>query len=259
MTTTTTTTIAIAGKGGTGKTTISALLIKILSEEGTVLAVDADPATNLNQCLGLPLEKTVGGIREQITDDVQKGRIAVGVGKQELLDSKLMESMVESKGLDLMAMGRPEGPGCYCASNHMLRISLDRLSRNYDFIVMDCEAGLEHISRQTTKDIDYLLIVSDPTIRGITVAASIKELIGELRSTVGKIFLIVNRVKGDLSAEMKQAINKQGLELVATIPEDDQVAALEEKGLPVTDLAQDSRLRIAVKEIAKKIGLLKHA
>ena len=258
MTTTTTTTIAIAGKGGTGKTTISALLIKLLSEKGIVLAVDADPATNLNQCLGLPLEKTVGGIREQITEDVQKGRIAVGVGKQELLDSKLMESLVESKGLDLLAMGRPEGPGCYCASNHMLRISLDRLSRNYNFIIMDCEAGMEHISRQTTKDIDYLIIVSDPTIRGITVAGGIKQLIGEMRSTVGRIYLIVNRVKGDLSAEVKQAIDKQGLELIATIPEDDKVAALEEKGLPVTDLPEDSHLRIAVKEIANKIGLLKN-
>jgi CO dehydrogenase maturation factor len=177
-----TTTIAIAGKGGTGKTTIAALLIKLLSEKGVVLAVDADPATNLNQCLGLPLDNTVGGIREQITEDVQKGRVAVGVAKQDLLDSKLMESLVESKGLDLLAMGRPEGPGCYCASNHMLRISLDRLGRNYDYIIMDCEAGMEHISRQTTRDVDFLLVTSDPTIRGITVAGGIKKLIGELRT-----------------------------------------------------------------------------
>ena len=250
-----TTTIAIAGKGGTGKTTIAALLIKLLSQKGVVLAVDADPSTNLNQSLGLPLDNTVGKVREEMTEDTQKGRIGPGVSKQDLLDYKLMESLVESKGLDLLAMGRPEGPGCYCAANHMLRVSLDRLAQKYDYVVIDCEAGMEHISRQTTRDIDFLLLTSDPTMRGITTAARIKELIGELRTQVGKISLIVDRVRGELPPEIKKAIDEQGLELTATIPEDPRAADLEAKGIPIIELPPDSLLQSAVKEMASKIGL----
>lgn len=250
-----TTTIAIAGKGGTGKTTIAALLIKLLSQKGVVLAVDADPSTNLNQSLGLPLDHTVGGIREEMTEDTQKGRIGAGVSKQDLLDYKLMESLVESKGLDLLAMGRPEGPGCYCAANHMLRISLDRLAQKYDYVVIDCEAGMEHISRQTTHDIDFLLLTTDPTIRGVTTAARIKELIGELRTQVDKICLIVDRVRGELPPEIRKAIDEQGLELTATIPEDPRAADLEAKGIPIIELPPDSPLQSAVKEMASKIGL----
>ena len=175
-------TVAIAGKGGTGKTTVAALLIKLLSQKGLVLAVDADPSTNLNQALGLSLDdnKTVGRIREKMTEDVSKGRFSPTIAKQEYLFSKIMESLVESKGFDLLAMGRPEGPGCYCASNEFLRVSLDKLVKDYkyNYIVMDCEAGMEHISRQTTRDVDVLLIMSDPTIRGITTAARMKDLIG---------------------------------------------------------------------------------
>ena len=252
-------TIAMAGKGGTGKTTVAALLIKLLSQKGLVLAVDADPSTNLNLALGLSLEddKTVGRIREKMSEDVSKGRFSPTIAKQEYLFSKIMESLVESKGFDLLAMGRPEGPGCYCASNEFLRVSLDKLVKDYkyNYIVMDCEAGMEHISRQTTRDVDVLLIMSDPTIRGITTAARMKDLIGELRSKIGEVGFIVNRVKGELSPELKKAIGESGLQVIALIPEDSNVAALEMKGSPMTELPQGSPLEIKVKEMIEGLGL----
>jgi CO dehydrogenase maturation factor len=252
-------TIAMAGKGGTGKTTVAALLIKLLSQKGLVLAVDADPSTNLNLALGLSLEndKTVGRIREKMTEDVSKGRFSPTVAKQEYLFNKIMESLVESKGFDLLAMGRPEGPGCYCASNEFLRVSLDKLIRDYkyNYVVMDCEAGMEHISRQPTGDVDVLLIMSDPTIKGITTAARMKNLISELRSKIGKIGLVVNRVKGELSPEIKKAIDESGLQVIALIPEDSDLAALEMKGKPVTELPQDSSLQLRIKEMIEGLGL----
>jgi len=252
-------TIAIAGKGGTGKTTVAALLIKLLSQKGLVLAVDADPSTNLSQALGLPLDdsKTVGRIREKMTEDVSKGRFSPTIAKPEYLFSKIMESLVESKGFDLLAMGRPEGPGCYCASNEFLRASLDRLVKDYkyNYIVMDCEAGMEHISRQTTRDVDVLLIMSDPTIKGVTTAARMKKLIEELRSNVGKVGIIINRVQGELSPEIKQEIDKSGLQVIALIPEDPDMAGLEMKGRPVTELPQESPLQLKVKEIVEGLGL----
>ncbi|MFO7773342.1 MAG: AAA family ATPase [Dehalococcoidia bacterium] len=252
-------TIAMAGKGGVGKTTVAALLVKLLSQKGLVLAVDADPSTNLNQALGLPLDdsQTVGTIREKMTEDVSRGNLSPTIVKQEYLFGKIVESLAESKGFDLLAMGRPEGPGCYCASNRFLRDSLDKLveDHKYDYVVMDCEAGLEHISRQTTRDIDVLLIVSDPTIRGITAAARMKKLIEELRSSVGKAGLVVNRVKGELSPEIKKAMEESGLEVIALIPEEPDMSGLEMEGRPVTDLPQESPLQLKVKEIVESLSL----
>src|SRR4030042_1421695 len=249
------TTIAIAGKGGTGKTTIAALLIKLLSQKGIVLAVDADPSTNLNQALGLTLEETVGRVRERVTEAAKSGSISPGTTKQEVFDYEIRAALVESKGLDLLAMGRPEGPGCYCAANEWLRHSLDRLAQNYRYVVIDCEAGMEHISRQTTQDIDILLIVSDLTQRGIITAARIKELIGELRSRVGKIYLVVNRARNGLPPEIVKLINSHQLELIATIPEDAKIADLEVKGIPAVELPSDSPLCIRVEELVNKVGL----
>lgn len=252
-------TIAIAGKGGTGKTTVAALIIKLLSQKGLVLAVDADPSTNLNQALGLPLDdgKTVGGIREKMTEDVSKGRLSPTIGKPEYLFGKVMESLVESKGFDLLAMGRPEGPGCYCAPNEFLRAALDKLVKDYkySYIVMDCEAGMEHISRQTTRDVDVLLIMSDPTMKGVITAARMKRLIEELRSNVGKVGLIINRVRSELSPEIKKAIEESGLQIIALIPEDPDMASLEMQGKPVTELSQKSPLQLKVKEIVEGLGL----
>ena len=250
-----TTTVVIAGKGGTGKTTISALLIQLLSQKGAVLAIDADPATNLNQALGVPLGDTVGSIREEMTLAIQQGTISPGISKQDYLDYKITAALEESKGFDLLAMGRPEGPGCYCAANNMLRLSIDRVGRNYRYVVIDSEAGMEHISRQTTRDIDILLIISDLTQRGIKTAAAMKTLIKELRTSVGKIYLVVNHSPNGLPPEIRDTINKQGLELVATISQDPNLADLEVKGLPTTELPADSPLRIGVKELARSIGL----
>jgi CO dehydrogenase maturation factor len=252
-------TIGIAGKGGTGKTTVAALLIKILSKKGLVLAVDADPSTNLSQALGLPLDdnKTVGRIREKMAEDVSKDRLSPTIGKSEYLFGKIVESLVESKGFDLLSMGRPEGPGCYCASNEFLRASLDKLVKEYkyDYIVMDCEAGMEHISRQTTRDVDALLIMSDPTIKGVTTATRMKELIEEMRSNVGRVGLVINRVRGELSPEMKKAIDESGLQIIALIPEDPDMSNLEMRGKPVTELPQRSPLQLKVKEIAEDLRL----
>jgi CO dehydrogenase maturation factor len=249
------TTIVIAGKGGTGKTTVSALLIQLLSQKGVVLAIDADPATNLNQALGVSVGETVGRIREGMSEAVKLGTISPSQSKQEYLDYKIMAALEESKGFDLLAMGRPEGPGCYCAANNMLRISIDRLGHKYDYVVIDSEAGMEHISRQTTRNIDILLIVSDLTQRGIITAASIKELIGEMRTTVGKICLVVNRVPGELPPEIMKTINDHGFKLIATIPQDPGLSDLEIKGLPTTQLPPDSPLRVGVEKLINKIGL----
>ncbi len=252
-------TIAIAGKGGTGKTTVSALLIKLLSQKGLVLAVDADPSTNLSQALGLPLDegRTVGKIREKMAEDVSKDRLSPDIGKPEYLYSKVVESLIESKGYDLLTMGRPEGPGCYCASNEFLRASLDKIVKDYKYayVVMDCEAGMEHISRQTTRDVDVLLIMSDPTMKGVTTAARMNELIRELRSNVGMVGLVINRVRGGLSPGIKKAIDDSGLHILALIPEDPDMAALEMQGKPVAGLPPESPLVLKVKEIAENLDL----
>ncbi|MGD2144027.1 MAG: AAA family ATPase, partial [Anaerolineae bacterium] len=167
-----TTTIALAGKGGTGKTTVAALLIRYLMEErlGAVLAIDADPASNLHFVLGMELHETIGGIREDMLDLVQTsgamaGSMPGGMSKQEYLDYQVQMSLVEGEQVDLLAMGRPEGQGCYCAANQMLRLVLDRLKSNYNYVVIDNEAGMEHLSRRTTRDVDVLLLVTDPTQR----------------------------------------------------------------------------------------------
>jgi CO dehydrogenase maturation factor len=249
----------MAGKGGTGKTTVAALFIKLLAQRGLVLAVDADPSTNLSQALGLSLDdsRTVGRIREKMAEDVSKERLSPTIGKPEYLHSKIVESLAESKGFDLLTMGRPEGPGCYCASNEFLRASLDKLVKDYKYayVVMDCEAGMEHISRQTTRDVDVLLLMSDPTMKGITTAARMKELIKELRSNVGKVGLVINRVRGELSPEIKKAIDEANLQVIALIPEDPNMGDLEMKGRPVAELPQDSPLQLKIREIAEGLRL----
>jgi CO dehydrogenase maturation factor len=251
-----TTTIAVAGKGGTGKTTIAALLIKLLAAKGVVLAIDADPSTNLHMSLGLPLNETIGNVREELVGAVKTGRYDSSIPKIDYVGLKIAEALVESERVDLLAMGRPEGPGCYCASNEMLRFSIDRLAENYDYVVIDCEAGMEHISRQTTQDIDILLIASDPTMKGVITAARMKELIAELRSSVGRICLIVNRSNDGLPPQLAKAIEQSGLELIGILPEDAMIKELEAVGKPLTELPLDSPLRLGVAEVAKKLGLV---
>ena len=249
-----TTTIAIAGKGGTGKTSIAALLIKLLSDKGTVLAIDGDPSSNLHMALGLPLEQTIGSIREGMLDSKAVGRSSIP--KPDYLELKVREALIESSGIDLLAMGRPEGPGCYCAANSWLRGSIDRLAGHYDYVVIDNEAGMEHISRQTTRNVDILLIISDPSIRGITAAARTKDLIAEMRSHVGRIGLVVNRVRNVIPSQIKQAVDTAGLDIIAAIKEDPYVLDLEINGRPLIDLPDDSPLRRGVAELAARLDLI---
>ena len=254
-------TIAVAGKGGTGKTTVTSLLIKYLVENrsGAVLAIDADPSTNLNLVLGVPLYETVGDIREETLQEVQSGGSLSGMSKPDYLDLRIQQSLVEERDFDLLAMGRPEGPGCYCAANNMLRLTIDRLSKSYDYVVIDNEAGLEHLSRRTTRDVDLLLTVSDPTMRGIIAAGRAAKLIGELKTRVGDIGLIVNRVPTDgsgepkLTPELEQAIAENGLKLVGLLPEDPTVGEYDAKGLPLVELPPESPARQAVEEIIKSL------
>ena len=251
-----TTTIAIAGKGGSGKTTISALLIELLSQKGAVLAIDADPATNLNLALGLPLNDTVGKVREQMAKAVKERTLEPGVAKQDYLDIKIAEALVESPKIDLIAMGRPEGPGCYCAANNMIRACIDRMGKGYDYVVIDCEAGMEHISRQTTRDIDIMLLVSDLSVRGILTAANMKSLMKELRTYVEKVHLIVNRGTEPLPPQIAKAIEESSLKVIGVIPEDSKVRELDAAGIPLVELPDDSLLKRAVAVIAKKLGLV---
>jgi CO dehydrogenase maturation factor len=249
-------TIAIAGKGGTGKTTIAALLIEMLARKGTVLAVDADPSVNLHMALGLPEPETIGDIREELGDSVRKGSMSPSIAKLEYFELRAREAIVESKGLDLLAMGRPEGPGCYCSANYNLRIALDRLANSYNYVVIDNEAGMEHISRQTERDIDLLLLVSDPSIRGITAAGRMQTLIRDLRTHVSQIYLLVNRVNGLLPPDVQSAIQSNKLELLGIIPADPAIAALDARGRPIVEMPSDSPARKAVNEIAHRLGLV---
>lgn len=246
-------TIAIAGKGGTGKTTIAALIIELLSQKGVVLAIDGDPSSNLHLALGLPLTDTVGAVREEMLASAKEATLTMP--KQDYMDLRIHQSLVESNRIDLLAMGRPEGPGCYCAANHMLRTCIDRLASNYDYVVIDNEAGMEHVSRQTTRDVDILLIISDVSMRGIITAVRMKQLIGELRTHVGRTSLVVNRGEDSLPPEIEKAIADSGLELVGTLATDPKVLELEGRGAPLTELPPDSSLWLGVSAIATRLGL----
>ena len=248
-------TIALAGKGGTGKTTLAALLIRYLTQDNghTVLAIDADPAVNLNLALGLPLTKTVGDIREDLLDEAQSGAITTGVARQDYLNYQLRLSVEEGDEVDLLAMGRPEGKGCYCPVNHMLRQIVDGLGEQYDYIVIDNEAGMEHLSRRTTKDVDLLFIVTDPTIRGITAAKGILTLAGALDINIKRTALVVNRVVGaELPKPLTDAIEEMGVELAGYIPADPNVNELDAWGRPLIELSADSPAAASIWQIAEK-------
>ena len=229
--------IGLAGKGGTGKTTIAGLLVKYLVEQGDtpVLAVDADSNANLNEVLGLEIEETLGDAREEM----KKG-VATGMTKDIFMHMKLEQALVESKGYDLVVMGRPEGTGCYCAANTLLTQYLDKLIDNYKSVVIDNEAGMEHISRLTTNNIDVLLIVSDASRRGILSAARISELADELSLHVGRKAFIINQAKKEQYDALKKISDEYGLELAGIIPEDDKVREFDLEGRPTTELGMES-------------------
>jgi CO dehydrogenase maturation factor len=242
--------IALAGKGGTGKTTMAGLLVKYLVEKGKtpVLAVDADANANFNEVLGLEVEETLGGAREEM----KKG-FSNGMTKDLFIEMKTQQAVIESTGFDLIVMGRPEGSGCYCAANSLLTQFLDKLIDNYAYSVIDNEAGMEHISRLTTNDIEVLLVVSDPTRRGIQAAARIVELTEQLSLNIARKLLILNQAKEGQNQAILNAVKDYNLDLVGIVPEDIEVQEFDLNGRPTTELEKNNKALIAAYKIFDKI------
>lgn len=248
-------TIGVSGKGGVGKTTVAGLLAQLLVErcEGPVLAIDADPNTNFHQVLGLNVEQTIGELREDTLKRIKD--LPAGITKDQYLEYGLQQCLVESQGIDLLAMGRGEGPFCYCAVNHVLRRYIDLLSKNYRYVVLDNEAGLEHLSRRTTQDVDVLLIITDANPVALQAAVRINTLADELRLHIGKRFLVLNHVtqSGPKQESLRDRIAQTGLVLVGEIPSDETLLSLSLEGRSLRELPASSPARLAVKEILKKI------
>lgn len=243
-------TIAIAGKGGTGKTTLSGLLVRHLVQHkgGKILAIDADPSSNLHLVLGLHLSQTVGDIREDARTGVQPGQT-----RQDFLSYAVRMAVEEGDDFDLLAMGRPEGQGCYCAANHMLRSIMDGINGGYDWVVMDNEAGMEHLSRRTTRDVDHLLLVSDASMRGMVAAEAMVELSKELEIRVRNSHLIINRVQGELTLALRAKAEGMGVPLLATLPYDPLITEFDSHGRPLVELPADAAISRAVAEVAEKL------
>ncbi len=248
-------TIALAGKGGTGKTTVAGLLVRYLVQRrlGTVLAIDADPSSNLNLVLGLPLTTTVGDIREDLLAGVQSGSVGTGITRHDFLNTEIRLAVEEGDRVDLLAMGRPEGQGCYCPVNHMLRQIIDGLGKRYDYVVIDNEAGMEHLSRRTTQNVDLLLVVTDPTVRGVKAAAGIVKLAAELQINVGRALLVINRVAGQLPPALERALDEVPLELAAVIPADPAVAEFDAIGRPLVELDPATPAAQAIAQLAEQL------
>jgi CO dehydrogenase maturation factor len=244
--------IALAGKGGTGKTTMAGLLVKYLVAQGKmpVLAVDADANSNLNEVLGLDVQQTLGDAREEM-----KGGVYAGMTKDVFMEMKTQEAVVEAAGFDLIVMGRPEGAGCYCAANTLLTQFLDKLIENYPFAVIDNEAGMEHISRLTTNNIDILLVVSDPTRRGIQAASRIMELTDKLGLVVGRKVLIVNQAKEGQGEAVEKLVQDDDYDLnfIGMIPEDLELQEYDLKGRPTAELGIENKAVKAAHEVFAKI------
>jgi CO dehydrogenase maturation factor len=238
--------IAVAGKGGTGKTSLCGLLIRYLMEKkrGPILAVDADANANLNDVLGLKVHTTVGRLREESLDAVKSTAPRPGgMSMEQLFDYQIQQALVEAKGFDLLVMGRPEGAGCYCAANNIIRKYMDKLADSYRYTVMDNEAGLEHLSRRTTQDTDLLLIISDPTVRSVMTGGRIHALVKELQLNVKRSVLIVNRTPDGNSKDdmLLKVIERQGVEFAGFVPEDELIFEYDISGRPLIQLPSDSK------------------
>ncbi|MEJ5197360.1 MAG: AAA family ATPase [Anaerolineae bacterium] len=244
-------TIAVAGKGGTGKTTLAGLLVRHLVRQRPgkkILAIDADPSSNLHLVLGLPLTQTVGDIREE-------SRTAVGQGQSrtDWLSYAVRMAVEEGDDFDLLAMGRPEGQGCYCAANHLLRTIMDGINAGYDYVVMDNEAGMEHLSRRTTRDVDHLLLVSDGSLRGLAAAEAMIALSRELEINVRHTYLVLNRVMGELAPTLRTRAQSLGVPLLGVLPYDPLVVEFDGQGRPLVELPDDAPISRAVTELARQI------
>ena len=240
--------IAVAGKGGTGKTTVAGLMIRYLVSrgKGRVLAIDADANMNLNEVLGVEVHQTIGQIREGL------GNVPQGMTKDAFINYKTQECLVEADGFDLIVMGRPEGPGCYCYANTLCKKYMDEMADNYDYVVLDNEAGMEHLSRRTTHNMDLMLAVTDSSVRGIQAAGRIRDLAEELKLNIGQIAVIVNRVEGDLEDATRSEIERLGLPLAGVVPSDPNVYAFDLEGKPTFQLPEDSPAYRAVCDIMER-------
>jgi CO dehydrogenase maturation factor len=245
--------IAVAGKGGSGKTSLATLIIRYLmkNSSGPILAIDADPNANLGESLGLDINKTVGSIIATFNED--KINIPPGMTKEAYLEYKLNEAIVESKSLDLITMGRGEGPECYCYPNLLLRKFADTLADNYAYVVMDNEAGMEHLSRRTTQNIDLLLIVSDHSVKGVRTIARIRDLASELKLVVKRQTAIVNIVPDGLAPMVKEELDRLGIESPVIIPEDEQIYQYDLELKPLLGLPDTSKAVKAIDDLMARL------
>lgn len=244
-------TIALAGKGGTGKTTTAALMVRALRQLGarSVLAVDADPNACLHEALGTEVERSVGQITEEMLENPNAN--PGGMSKNAWLELNVQRFVVEEPEFDLLSMGRPEGSGCYCYANNLVRGCIDDLQKSYEYVVMDNEAGLEHLSRRTTRDVDLLLIVADPSVRGIRTAGTLNQLADELKIAVGARYLLVNRGVEPLDPILIAAAQATGVPLLGVIPSDAGVTNADLTGSGVFDLPEDS---VALSEVRRLLA-----
>ena len=251
---------AMAGKGGVGKTTLCGLLIQYLCESGRkpVLAVDADANSNLNEVLGVEIGPTLGELREEIerAGSDPKYRIPQGITKADWLEMRLGDALTETEDFDLLVMGRSQGQGCYCFVNGLVQVQIQKLQKHYPYIVVDNEAGMEHVSRGILPDMEKVLLVSDCSRRGIQAAGRIAQLMQEMQFHPDTVGLIVNRApNGELDAGTKEEIENQGLDLLGVVPQDDTVYRFDCDGRPLVELPEDSPVRKALGEIIKKLKI----
>ena len=251
-------TIAVAGKGGVGKTTTCGMIIDYLcaKQQGPVLVVDADANSNLNEVLGVEVDTSLGAIREEMAQAELKKTIPAGMTKADYAEFKFNSALIEEDDFDMIVMGRTQGKGCYCYVNGVLKTQVDKYAKNYQYIVMDNEAGLEHVARGTLPKVDTMLLISDCSRRGIQAAARVAEMIDEMDLKPGKLGLIVNRApNGVLDDGVKEEIEKHGLDLLGVLPQDDGVYRCDCNGEPSAKLPASNPVKTALKGIMQELGL----
>jgi len=251
-------TIAVAGKGGVGKTTTCGMIIDYLCAKGKgpVLVVDADANSNLNEVLGVEVETSLGQIREEMAQAELKGTIPRGMTKADYAEFKFSTALIEEDDFDMIVMGRTQGKGCYCYVNGVLKTQVDKYAKNYSYVVMDNEAGLEHVARGTLPHVDTMLLISDCSRRGIQAAARVAEMVEELKLNPGRMGVIVNRAPGgQLDAGVKAEIEKHGLTLFGVLPHSEAVYRCDCEGEPSARLPEQEPMKKSLKTIMQSLGL----